>query len=317
MIILTAAGTASARGPHALDGESNLIPVAGTLLAIDAASGQGKELFHVDHLSLGPPVMVGDVIYVASSGKTLFALDRHGGEKKWTFTAEHMLSGVIATPNAVFVGVGGTETALDAASGKVLWTYENDLAITEPALVDGAVVFNSIDGPIAIEQATGKLRWKLAVQWGYFVFSPLTDRRLCVWKTDEIYVIDTERGKTLWQSTADIHTTAARSRFHPRRWGSRRSDLPIARGAPKDARDWSLHAMEADSGRVLWKTNLGDHFQRWLPHPHRLGLDILRAGRQSARPEPHHRRQKVGGRDQARGIKRGLDARHSAGPLHP
>ena len=106
--------------------------------------------------------------------------------------------------------------SLDPANGNVRWSFDNDMALLDPVLADGLIVFNTTDGPVSVEPATGKTRWRLNVQWGYFIMSTLGDHRLCVWKPDEIYVIDTESGKTLWQIAAD-NSVSASVRFHRQR----------------------------------------------------------------------------------------------------
>ena len=130
------------------------------------------------------------------------------------------------------------------------------MALLDPVLVDGLIVINTIDGPIAIDPATGKDKWRLNIQWGYFVFSPLSEKRLCVWKPDEIFMIDTDTGKTLWQSTADSSVSAGRTLPSP---AVATSDIICQlRGSHKNPRDWSLFSLDAASGNIRWKTNLGD-----------------------------------------------------------
>jgi outer membrane protein assembly factor BamB len=93
------------------------------------------------------------------------------------------------------------------------------------------------------------------VQWGYFVFSPLSEGRLCVWKPDEIFVVETEKGKTLWQSAADQSVSAPGALPTP---AVAAGELICQlRGTPKDAHDWSLVSRDVGSGRSIWKTPLG------------------------------------------------------------
>lgn len=248
---------ASARSAISDDAQPQDVPARSLLLRIDPKTGKDHELLRVDHQSLGAPVLVGDRVYVADSDKTLHALDAKTGAEKWAFKGEKSLFGLAATDKSVFVGVGGALVAIDAHSGKPLWTFDNQSAVTDPVLTDGAIVFNSFDGLTAIEQQTGKLRWRLDIQWGYFVLSPLTDRRLCVWKPDEIYMVDTERGKTLWHSFADEKNTAPGALPSPA--VGDRDTLFQLRGSKRDAQDWSLHALDAASGNTLWKTPLAIH----------------------------------------------------------
>jgi serine/threonine-protein kinase len=256
LLLFPATLSARPRGVR-VDDASTATPVAGVLLTIDPATGKETELLKVNAQSLGPPVVVGTTVYVASSGKVLYALDARTGQKKWEHKSEQLLFGLAATAQTVFVGAGGALDALDARSGNVLWSYEGDIPVADPVLADDLIVFNAFDGPVAIEQSTGQLRWRLKVQWGYFVFSALPDGKLCVWKPDETWVVDTRSGKTLWQSPAEAGMAAPGTLPTPA--VGMGNMICQMRGSQRDARDRTLHVFDAGSGHLFWKAALGEH----------------------------------------------------------
>jgi len=244
-------------GPHRAVDAPAAIPASASLCFIDAKTGQSKELLKLDHQSLGVPVLVDRTLYIASSGKTLFALDPETGNKRWEFKSQQFLFGVVANKKSVFFGAGKSLQALDAATGKLLWTCDGDIPITNPVLADDLIVFNRFDGPVGLDQATGKQRWRLEMQWSYFVFCPLPEGRLCVWKPDEIFVVDTASGKTLWQNS-DNQTPGAPGAL-PSPAVAAGNLVCQLRCSRTDAEDWSLHALDAPGGHLQWKSSLGAH----------------------------------------------------------
>ncbi len=231
-------------------------PVA--LVRIDPATGESKEIFHVDRQTLSAPTVAGGMLLVGGSNHVLHALDAVTGNKKWDLDTGHNILAIRASEKFVYVGAGPLLLALDAATGAVRWKHENDTATGDLLIDDAAVIFNSLDGPVAVEGATGEIRWRLNIQWGYFVFSHLIGRRVCVWKPDEIFVVETERGKTLWQSAAELRLTAPGAIPSPAR-SDGKDVLFQLRGDPGNANHWSLHALDAGSGKSLWTADLGEH----------------------------------------------------------
>lgn len=254
--IISIATAAWARGPRAAL-EPTAVPVSGALFSMDPATGAARLLMKINGQSFGPPVMAGKTLVVSTSDKHVVAIDPATGAVRWDRRSEQFIFGLAADAKAVYVGQGSILEALDAATGKTLWTHNNDIPVLNPVLADGLVIFNSFDGPVAIEQETGQLRWQMKVQWGYFVISPMSDKRVCVWKPDEIFVVDTPSGKTTWHTSADMTQTAPGALPSPA--AGMHDMICQLRGTERNAESWSLHALDAASGRPLWRAALGDH----------------------------------------------------------
>ena len=259
LVALVLAAPALAKEPKAgigLHDEPEMTPLGGTLLRIDPASGDAKELFRVAHENLASPAVLGDTIFVGGSDHMLHALSAADGAERWKVDAGHRIFTVCAGDKAVLVGAGADLLALDPATGKQLWKYEGDIAVDAVLAVDTVALLNSFDGPVALDLASGKPRWRLDVQWGYFVFSKMAPGRVCIWKPDEIFVVETERGKTLWQSTADITMTAPGAVPSPAVCDVQDVICQL-RGDRKDSRQWSLHSLEGASGNEIWRADIG------------------------------------------------------------
>ena len=248
--------SAAARGPRLEDEQSR--PIDGVVSTIDPVSGKPHELLRLPRQGIVSAQRVAKTLYVGTGGGTVLALDFTTAKARWTFAADQTILGIGASEEVVCVGAGGKLIALDPVSGKTRWTYDNNAPAADPVLADdGIVIINSADGPIALEQSTGTIRWRLNVRWGYFIVSPLRDHRVCIWKPDEIFVVDTRRGIELWEAAMD-QSSAAPGAIPSPAFGQ---DDAIAqmRGSPRDARDWSIHCLDAANGRAAWVAAIGDH----------------------------------------------------------
>ena len=98
--------------------------------AVAGAGGRmGKAIIDVigdtDGIVLAGPASAGDLIYVASEDKNLYALDAATGQKRWWFTAQ---TGIY-TPPVLADGVvyacsrDGRVHALDADNGNQRWAF--------------------------------------------------------------------------------------------------------------------------------------------------------------------------------------------------
>ena len=111
----------------------------------------------------GAPAFEGELVFVPSFDRCVYAMDLHSGEIRW----RRNLGNFIASSPALAAGlviVGSFDhsvTALDAASGGVVWRTETGGPVYASAAVDGdQVVVGSADGVVyALELRSGELRW--------------------------------------------------------------------------------------------------------------------------------------------------------------
>jgi len=97
------------------------------------------------------PVVSDDLVFSAA-GKTVFALDRRTGEKKWTFRAKSQVlaSGALGG-GAFFAGSDDKHFyALDQQTGKLLWKFKADE-------FTGGVAVGEEEGAVYVGSATGQL----------------------------------------------------------------------------------------------------------------------------------------------------------------
>ncbi len=121
--------------------------------------GQGDE----DLALTLTPAVDGEVIYAASAGGVVTALDRNSGDVRWKHdTDADLISAVGADSHLVVVSdQNGKVYALDAGSGEQRWQAQASSEVLAAAATDGdVVVVQAVDSRVqAFDVATGKSRW--------------------------------------------------------------------------------------------------------------------------------------------------------------
>ncbi|MFD3798665.1 PQQ-binding-like beta-propeller repeat protein [Streptomyces californicus] len=145
--------TKTSYGPFAVHGDLVIVPQGSRLQAFALADGSEKWSVEAEEFSLfREPSLVDGVLYIADSGRTLWALDPATGKKVWQSTA---LRDAKAQVPRQFVRVGGTlygatdldpeggVHAVDAKTGALRWTFNDGSGDHHAWLVatDGKHVF--------------------------------------------------------------------------------------------------------------------------------------------------------------------------------
>ena len=109
------------------------------------------------------PALADGTVYAASRAGTVVALDAATGQARWRVTAGARLSGGVGSDGtlAVVASDEGEVIALEAKSGAVRWRARvSSEVLSAPKLADGLVVVRSADSRIfAFGAEDGKRRW--------------------------------------------------------------------------------------------------------------------------------------------------------------
>lgn len=231
---------------------------------------------------VGAKVLAAGVVYIASTNGSLAALDARSGQPRWQFRAGGALYSSPAVQNGtLFIGAqDGFVYAVDAASGHLRWRSSADdpgaRIWSSPVVVSGLVVVGAastlsekpkIPGEvIAFDAATGALRWRTwseqgGAPGGGIWSSPAVDTTRGVAYVgigdpdDGVQALDLRDGHVLWRWSAvprDVADTDVGS--GPLLYPDQRGQLRIAVGG----KDGWMYSLNAQSGRVLWRTRVGD-----------------------------------------------------------
>jgi outer membrane protein assembly factor BamB len=121
----------------------------GRFLRIDARSGKvlwtnsdsKKEIFTT-------PTLAGGMVFFATDGDELYALDTATGAAKWRREFSGLPTSPVAVGERLLVSVAGALHLLNRDTGETLWTFEVSDDISSPALIGGMIVVASDDGNI-------------------------------------------------------------------------------------------------------------------------------------------------------------------------
>ena len=232
---------------------------------------------------LSSPVVSAGVVYIASTNGTLAALDARSGHALWQFRAGGSLysSPTIQNGNVYIGALDGFVYAVDAASGHMRWRSRVDGAgakiWSSPAVANGLVIVGvasalsekpKIPGEmIAFDAATGVRRWRTwsepgGAPGGGVWSSPAidVDKGIVYVGTgdpdDGAEALNLHDGRVLWHWRSvvrDVSDTDVGS--GPLLYSDFRGQLRVAVGG----KDGYLYSLDAQSGRVLWHTHVGDH----------------------------------------------------------
>jgi outer membrane protein assembly factor BamB len=155
----------------------------------------------------GEPVVVGDVVYVASGGGGLglvSAIDVATGSVIWSIETNDIALGVTlaVSGKSVFVGTNtGELLALVAASGTEQWTFQAADQLGSPVVANGVVYAGDRAGNLyAVDVATGALLWQEAT--GSFGVSPAVANGMVIaggGQDSVLYAFDAATGEEIWR----------------------------------------------------------------------------------------------------------------------
>jgi outer membrane protein assembly factor BamB len=184
-------------------------------------------------LFVSTPLVAGDRIYAAAAHPafkvgTLFCIDRNTGKEVWNFIDDGLLKQMLSSPcladGRIYLGEGFHDDprcklyCIDAATGKKLWEF----------------------------QTTGQTESSPAVAAGKVYVGG---------GNDGLYCLDAPTGKKLWQFSREPGGRLQRFGAGPTVAGGRvYCGSGVDRNEKQDQGETALFCLDADSGKLLWKT---------------------------------------------------------------
>lgn len=245
-------------------------------------SGSGPAEFHEVKWAFkaeGPivtsPVVAGGVVYIASLGGHLYAVDQESGRERWNFKSRMPIasSPAVADGLVFFVSSTGSLAAIDAATGQPKWVYaveyerkfeaKNlhgypspaqtvpdawDVYTSSPAVVNGKVYFGSGDGNVyAVDARTGLLQWKFATKDVVHASPAVVGGTVYIGSWDgNFYALDAQTGQQKWVFEA------GRDAYIHNQVGFQSSAAVVDGTVYVGCRDAHVYALDAATGRKKW-----------------------------------------------------------------
>ncbi len=278
---LTAAGTIGPLSGRAPDGvmfrggpeHTGVYPNARPL------SSYGGMLWRVqtDGPVRSTPAIGQGMVFVGSGDFHLYALDERSGRVLWRYRADAGVTGSPALSEGVVYVTDQASTvhAVDVETGELVWRVptgpdrplpwgheSGDVWASSPTLVDDVLYVGSGDGHLyALDRATGQTRWRFATEGRVRSTPAVAEGRVYVGSGDgRVYALDASSGDLLWRADTEGVSLFSGDFGFDRR--TVQSSPAVADGRVfVGARDGFLYALDAASGRRLWRV---DHQVSWV-----------------------------------------------------
>jgi outer membrane protein assembly factor BamB len=234
-----------------------------------------KWKFQTNGEVVSSPALVGGMIDVGSNAGTVYAIDEASGALKWKFrTGARVPSSPAVADGLVYFGsYDGNFYAVDAATGKVKWKFKNagerrytathlhgtlpagevmpdpfDCYLSSPAVWNGAVYFGSGDGNVyALDAGSGAVKWKFQTGDVVHASPAIVGGRLYVGSWDTyFYALDAATGAEVWRfKTGDDQAIHNQTGIQ--------SSATVANGVVYfGCRDSKFYALDAATGKEMW-----------------------------------------------------------------
>jgi outer membrane protein assembly factor BamB len=122
---------------------------------------------------IGGPALAGDLLLVPSSDRSLYALQKDGGQVVWTFDSERPLwaSPLVKGDQVYIAALDHNVYGLNIEDGSVLWSEELDGAIADrPSSFDGLLLSGTFGDQLnALDENSGQIAWSVTTSdwvWG-------------------------------------------------------------------------------------------------------------------------------------------------------
>ncbi len=218
-----------------------------SLLAFEAATGATlwtTSIFVAGSL-LSSPVVAGGVVYVASTGGLLFAVDVADGHIHWTATIPKTFDLTVPAiaGGAVYVSARqnddtGVVEAFDATTGTPRWSANaGSGGISPPAVDQGAVYVAGADAFYAIDATTGASLWSTIGCSGPNPSAPAVANAVVYADCHGLTALDAATGATHWSSPIGV------------------TDAPAVANGLVYVGGSDLRAVDAATGALAWSDN--------------------------------------------------------------
>lgn len=220
-----------------------------SIAAIISQSDRVKEIwsFECEDEVRGSPLVFEGNVHIGCYDNNIYALDAKSGEFQWKFATEGGIPGrPAAEDGVVFVGSeDGRLYALTSNRGSLVWSYFAEGSIrSSPALSDGHVFIGADDSRMhVVNQTNGRRAWRAdanAAIWGTPMV--LEERVYFGCESGDFYCYDF-KGELKWRKKTKRAVTS--------------SPIMIDGMVYFGSRDWTVYALESESGFQVSRFRLG------------------------------------------------------------
>lgn len=185
----------------AMDDERVYIPIQPEkIVALSRESG--AKLWSRDIESKWPPIVSGDVLYVAASDE-IHALASSTGEQKWRVPFDRSMRAPLAATPTSIIGTfdSGLVIAFATDTGRTLWMRELGAASRFAPALDGSRAFFALEDSrvVALRLADGSVDWEQTLEGMLNQPSFTRDRVFVGSNMNLLFALDNARGRIAWK----------------------------------------------------------------------------------------------------------------------
>ncbi len=209
-------------------------------------------------------------VFVPSQDGGLYAVDARNGDVAWRFaTLRAVQSEPLYDPEEDVVFFGSQDGALykvNAKDGSLLYRFATNAEVARRPVIDGDTVFftNANDTLIAIERKRGKLRFyqhrspAFGIEIGGYAGVAVADgRAVTAFSDGSVMAYSTKDGAEQWPSVDLTADSQAADGQAPQYLDADTTPILTSVGNAKGVLvahfEGGLYALEAESGRILWR----------------------------------------------------------------
>jgi len=223
---------------------------AGSVLALDLATGELRWSFPAGAPVEAPPLVVDDTVYVGSGDGSFFALGLGHGKLLWKERAGEKIvgsaNGIRDGEGRIRVLVGSHDSRLwcfDGGTGETLWTFEAESYINgAPAFHGGVAVFGGCDAKVYQVDVVRGVERSSVDAGSYIASSPAVrgGRAYVGHYEGELLSVDLVEARVLWRYAGGDGAAF----FSP---------VAVSGGiVVAGCRDGGVHCVNASNGKARW-----------------------------------------------------------------
>lgn len=246
-------------GPAVDDDTAYVVDDAGTVRALDAATGGTRWRAEVDAGVASRPAVADGSVYVAVNA-VLYAFDVDSGRERWRTDQPITLPGALTVHDGVvYAGTHGDDrvVAFDATDGRERWRNAVSGAATTPAVADGVVLTSYAgDDPErtrirAMDVDSGATTWEYAFDGGTDAESSVSvvdDVAYAGSDSAEVAAVDVADGGERWHRELDASVDAVPTVGPERVFVATRE---AGTGGPPSS---GIRALDRETGESAWRS---------------------------------------------------------------
>lgn len=222
----------------------------GMLYALDSSTGNTRWVRDLGAQTVGGVAISGDLLYVGTKDKRLYAYDVQSGERVHEFKAagEVWSTPLIVEDTLYVTSLDGTVYALSLDLSETRWTFDGAKSgiAGNVAVVDGTAYAGAFDNRLyAVDAATGAMKWSVkGDNWFWATPVVVEDVVYAASLDGKVYAVRASDGTPAWDQPYDTGDTI------------RSAPVVAGGGLVVASRDARLHKLDLATGQAIDGTPL-------------------------------------------------------------